>query len=323
MRIFRHFNALPGDAKGAAVAIGNFDGVHPGHRAVINEAGLIAHDAGRPWAVLTFEPHPRELFQPDQAPFRLTPLRSKAREIAALGVDVLIVQRFDEAFSRLEAEDFVQSALARGIEASHVVSGYDFVFGHDRGGTCEMLLSMGAKEGFGFTAVNAIKDATGEVYSSTRIRERLTDGDPRGAAEVLGRPFELEGRVVEGERRGRALGFPTANIGLGAFLRPTYGVYAVRAAIDAGSGGGPDTDPGTEPSWRDGVANIGVRPTFGAGEVLLEVYLFDFDQDLYGRRLRVRLVDFLREEKKFDDVDELKAQIASDSVQARQILAAA
>lgn len=323
MRIFRHFNALPGDARGAAVAIGNFDGVHPGHRAVIKEAGLIAHDAGRPWAVLTFEPHPRELFQPDQAPFRLTPLRSKAREIAALGVDVLIVQRFDEAFSRLEAEDFVKSALARGIEASHVVSGYDFVFGHGRSGTCEMLLSMGAKEGFGFTAVNAIEDATGEVYSSTRIRERLTDGDPRGAAEVLGRPFELEGRVVEGERRGHALGFPTANIGLGAFLRPTLGVYAVRAAIDAGPGGDSDTDPGTEPLWRDGVANIGVRPTFGAGEVLLEVYLFDFDQDLYGRRLRVRLVDFLREEKKFDDVDELKAQIASDSVQARQILAAA
>ena len=323
MRIFRHFNTLPSDARGAAVAIGNFDGVHPGHRAVIKEAGLIAHDAGLLWAVLTFEPHPRELFQPNQAPFRLTPLRSKAREIAALGVDMLIVQRFDEAFSCLEAEDFVKSALARGIEASHVVSGYDFVFGHGRGGTCEMLLSMGAKEGFGFTAVNAIEDATGEVYSSTRIRERLTDGDPRGAAEVLGRPFELEGRVVEGERRGHALGFPTANIGLGTFLRPTNGIYAVRAAIDAGPGGGSDTDPGTEPSWRDGVANIGVRPTFGAGEVLLEVYLFDFDQDLYGRRLRVRLVDFLREEKKFDDVDELKAQIASDSVKARQILAAA
>ena len=319
MRIFRHFNALPGDAKGAAVAVGNFDGVHPGHRAVINEAGLIAHDAGRPWAVLTFEPHPRELFQPDQPPFRLTPLRSKARELAALGVDVLIVQRFDEAFSRMEAEDFVKSALARGVEASHVVSGYDFVFGHGRGGTCEMLLAMGAKEGFGFTAVNPMEDATGEVYSSTRIRERLTDGDPRGAAEILGRPFELEGRVIEGERRGRTLGFPTANIDLGAFLRPTHGIYAVRAAIDAG----PDTDPGTEPSWRDGVANIGVRPTFGAGEVLLEVYLFDFDQDLYGRRLRVRLIDFLREEKKFDDVDELKAQIASDSVQARRILAAA
>lgn len=318
MRIFRHFNALPRDAKGATVAIGNFDGVHKGHQAVINEAGLIAHDAGRPWAVLTFEPHPRELFQPDQAPFRLTPLRSKAHEIAALGVDVLIVQRFDEAFSRLEAEDFVKSALARGIEASHVVSGYDFVFGHGRGGTCEMLLSMGAKEGFGFTAVNAMEDAAGEVYSSTRVRERLTDADPRGAAEVLGRPFELEGRVVEGERRGRGLGFPTANIELGAFLRPTHGVYAVRAAIDSG----PGADPDTEPSWRDGVANIGVRPTFGAGEVLLEVYLFDFDQDLYGRRLRVRLVDFLREEKKFDDVDELKAQIASDSVQARQILAA-
>jgi len=310
MRIFRHFETLPDDARGAAIAIGNFDGVHPGHRAVINEAGLIAHDAGRPWAVLTFEPHPRRLFQPDQPPFRLTPFRAKAREIEAMGVDLLIVQRFNKAFSMLEAKDFVRNALVGGLGASHVVSGYDFVFGHNRSGHCDLLLAMGEKEGFGFTAVNAIKDETGAAYSSTRVRDRLMAGDPRGAAAILGRDFEIEGRVIRGENRGRGIGFPTANLTLGRVLRPSHGVYAVRVAI------------GEETDWRDGVANLGIRPTFGGDDTVLEVFLFDFDGDLYGKRLRVRLIDHLRPEKKFDGIDDLKAQIASDVTKAKEILAA-
>ena len=312
MRIYRHYDALPGDARGAAVAIGNFDGVHPGHRAVIHEAGLIAGDLGRPWAVLTFEPHPRAFFTPGSEPFRLTPFRAKARQIAELGADLLIVQRFDKAFSSLPAEDFVNTVLVDGLGAGHVVSGYDFVFGHKRGGNCELLLAMGAKKGFGFTAVNAQADPSGEAYSSTRVRERLGDADPRGAAAVLGRDFEIEGRVARGEARGKSIGFPTANIPLGAYLRPTLGVYAVRAAVEQEN----------EEIWLDGVANIGVRPTFGGDGVVLEVFLFDFDDDLYGKRLRVRLVDFLRPEKKFDGVDELKAQIASDVAKAKEILTA-
>lgn len=313
MRIFRHFDALPAAVRGAAVAVGNFDGVHPGHRAVINEAGVIAKDAGRPWAVLTFEPHPRRLFDPNGPPFRLTPLHAKAREIAGLGVDVLVVQRFDKPFCRLPAETFVTDVLVKGLGASHVVSGYDFVFGHKRRGNCEMLLAMGKRLGFGFTAVNAVTDPGGEVYSSTRVRERLVAADPKGAACILGRPFELEGRVVKGDRRGRTIGFPTANVRLGQYMRPANGVYAVRAAADAGS----------EAAWIDGVANIGHRPMFPTNDVLLEVYLFDFEGDLYGRRLRVRLVDYLRPEKKFDGMAELKAQIADDSERARRILAAA
>ena len=310
MRIYRHYDALPADARGAAVAIGNFDGVHPGHQTVIHEAGLIAGDMCRPWAVLTFEPHPRAFFTPGSEPFRLTPFRSKARRIAELGADLLIVQQFDKAFSSLPAEDFVNTVLVDGLGAGHVVSGYDFVFGHKRGGNCELLLAMGAKKGFGFTAVNAQTDSSGEAYSSTRVRERLGDADPRGAAAILGRDFEIEGRVARGEARGKSIGFPTANIPLGAYLRPALGVYAVRAAIEQENG----------EIWLDGVANIGVRPTFGSDGVVLEVFLFDFDDDLYGKRLRVRLVDFLRPEKKFDGVDDLKAQIAQDSAKAQKIL---
>ncbi|MCH7550124.1 MAG: bifunctional riboflavin kinase/FAD synthetase [Proteobacteria bacterium] len=310
MRIYRHYDALPADARGAAVAIGNFDGVHPGHQKVIHEAGLIAGDLGRPWAVLTFEPHPRAFFTPGSEPFRLTPFRAKARRIAELGADLLIVQRFDGAFSSLPAEDFINTVLVDGLGAGHVVSGYDFVFGHKRGGNCELLLAMGAKKGFGFTAVNAQADSSGEAYSSTRVRERLGDADPRGAAAVLGRDFEIEGRVGRGEARGKSIGFPTANIPLGDYLRPTLGVYAVRAAIEQEN----------EEKWLAGVANIGVRPTFGGDGVVLEVFLFDFDGDLYGKRLRVRLIDFLRPEKKFDGVDDLKAQIASDVAKAQRIL---
>ena len=311
MRVFRHFEALPAAVRGAAVAVGNFDGVHLGHRAVIDEAGVIAKDAGRPWAVLTFEPHPRRLFDPKAPPFRLTPFHAKARAIQALGVDVLVVQRFNRAFSMLTAESFVSDVLARGIGASHVVAGYDFVFGNKRKGDCRLLLAMGKRLGFGFTAVNAVQDPSGQVYSSTRVRESLAAGDPKGAQAVLGRPFEIEGRVIQGDKRGRAIGFPTANLRLGQYLRPATGVYAVKVAI----GGGEE--------WRDGGANLGNRPTFAGQDVLLETFLFDFSGDLYGRRLRVRLVDYLRPEKKFDGIAELKAQIAADTARARQILAAA
>jgi len=311
MRIFRHYQDLPAEARGSAVAIGNFDGVHLGHQAVIGEAGRIARDAGIPWAVLSFEPHPRTLFRPDDAPFRLTPFRIKARHIEKMGVDALIVLHFDAELAGLSADDFVHKVLIKGLNAHHVVSGYDFVFGHKRAGNCELLLHKGKREGFDFTCVSAVDDGA-KVYSSTQVRTCLKQGDPRGAAAMLGRPFEIEGRIEYGDARGRSIGFPTANLHLDDYVRPATGVYAIRAGIDAG----PET------RWLDGVANLGRRPTFDGEDIVLEAHLFDFDGDLYGRHLRVALIEYLRAEQKFDGVDSLKAQIARDCEHARKVLAA-
>ncbi len=311
MRIFRHFNDLPAEVRGAAVAIGNFDGLHLGHQAVIGEAGRIAQSAGVPWAALTLEPHPRSVFAPNAPPFRLTPFRTKARQIEALGVDCLVVLHFDLDFSRLSAPAFVDEVLVEGLAAHYVVSGYDFVFGHGREGDCELLLHLGREKGYGFTGVQPVCDDGGEVYSSTRVRECLRNADPRAAARLLGRPFEIEGRVERGDERGRTIGFPTANLHLGEYLRPATGVYAVRAAVEGGD----------RTVWMDGVANLGHRPTFGDNEIVLETHLFDFEDDIYGHLLRVALIEHLRPEKKFDGVDGLKAQIADDCEQARRILA--
>ena len=312
MRIFRHYKDLPQDARGGVVAIGNFDGVHKGHQAVIREAGSIAGARGNPWAVMSFEPHPDSLFKPDCAPFRLTTMRTKAHMIEGLGVDDLLIQHFDFEFAGLTAEDFVNEVLVNGLGASHVVAGYDFQFGQKRQGNCDTLLHMGREKGFGFTAVPAVTDEDGLVYSSTRVRECLKAGDIAGAERILGRAFELEGRVEHGDARGRQLGFPTANIHLDDFLRPATGVYAIRAGLDLGA----DT------KWIDGVANFGRRPTFHADDdVVLEAHLFDFDGDLYGKHLRVKLVERLRDEQKFDGLDALKAQIVADCEKAREILA--
>ena len=311
MRIFRHYTDLPTDARGCVVAIGNFDGLHKGHQVVIREAGAKARAQGKPWAVMTFEPHPDSLFKPDAAPFRLTTMRTKAHMIESLGVDELLVQHFDLDFAGLTAEAFVDEVIVKGLGASHVVSGYDFQFGKKRLGDCDTLLHMGGARGFGFTAVPKVVDEDGIVYSSTRVRECLLAGDVRGARHVLGRPFELEGRIEHGDARGRKLGFPTANMHLGDFLRPATGVYAIRAGLDEG----------LETTWIDGVANFGRRPTFHAeDDVVLEAHLFDFSGDLYGKHLRVQLVERLRDERKFDGLDALKAQIAKDCEKAREIL---
>ncbi len=317
MRMFRHWDHLPVEAKGAAVAIGNFDGVHLGHHTVIGEAGRIARSAGVPWAVLTFEPHPRRVFKPDGPPFRLTPFHRKDRLIEALGVDILFVIQFDLAFAQRTARSFVEDVLVTGLAARALVSGHNFAFGHDRTGTPETLLQLGGEFGFDYTCVGEIRDGEGEPYSSTRVRRCLADGQPECAAKVLGRAFEIEGTVIGGEQRGRTIGFPTANLALSDYTRPARGVYAVRACVD-------DDHAGTDGMvWYDGVANLGVRPSFGGGgELLLESHLFDFDGDLYGHTLRVALVAYLRPEKAFDGIDALRAQIAADSAHARSVLAA-
>ncbi|HKX09565.1 MAG TPA: bifunctional riboflavin kinase/FAD synthetase [Stellaceae bacterium] len=312
MRILRHPAVLEPADRGSVVAIGNFDGVHKGHQILIGRTAELARRAGARLSVLSFEPHPYHVFHPEAPPFRLTPFRAKARHLEALGVDLLFVLPFDLAFSKVSADDFVRTLIVESLHARHAVVGYDFHFGHQRGGTPEVLRQLGERMGFGVTVVAPLEAAGGTVYSSTRIRQHLAAGEAREAAALLGRPFEIEGRVDMGDQRGRTIGFPTANIRLGDYLRPAGGVYAVRVEIE-------EDAPGR---WHDGVANLGTRPTVGGTDLRLETHLFDFAGDLYGKYLRVALIEHLRPERKFSGLAELKAQIAADAAQARAILAA-
>lgn len=328
MRLIRHYQDVPAEARQAVVALGNFDGVHRGHQQVIAMASRLAHDvkaslSGKsppfeksprleksPLAVMTFEPHPRSYFRPDQPAFRLTPFRIKMRHLQALGVDYTFNLSFDAPLAAHTAEAFIREILVDGLGVAHVVVGYDFCFGKNRGGNVAVLQEFGEKLGYGVTAVGACQDATGTIYSSTLIRDQLLAGDPAAAALALGRPWEIEGRVEHGDKRGRQLGFPTANVALGDYLEPRFGVYVVKAAIDDGG----------VPRWIGGVANLGRRPTVGGTRVQLEVNLFDFQGDLYGKHLRVAFLGFIRPEMKFAGLDPLKAQIAADSATARQML---
>lgn len=313
MRIFRHYEDVSPDLRGSVLALGNFDGVHLGHRAVLGTALRIARDSGAPAAAMTFEPHPRAVFRPDIEPFRLTSFRTKARHIEAVGLDALYAQHFDMDFAGKTAERFVHDVLVDGLRVRHVVVGSDYVFGKERRGDVPFLRRMAVEHGFDVTSVGSITaPQDGTVYSSTNIRERLRDGQPREAARLLGRFWEIEGRVEHGDARGRTIGFPTANVSLGELLRPATGVYAVRAGIDRGH----------ETAWVDGVANFGRRPTFDKQALLLEVHLLDTTADLYGAHLRVALVEHLRGERRFDGIDALRARIEKDSAQARHILAA-
>ncbi|MGD9614843.1 MAG: bifunctional riboflavin kinase/FAD synthetase [Alphaproteobacteria bacterium] len=316
LRIVRHPGPESSHPRGAVLAMGNFDGLHRGHAALIEEAYERARAAELPAGVLTFEPHPRSVFMPDGEPFRLTPFRVKQREIARLGVDLLFVQHFDLDFAHKSAESFVADVLVGAIGASHIVVGHDGTFGNRRRGTPDMLRAAGREHGFGVTVVEPVRGPDAAICSSTHIRELLRAGKPREAAMQLGRWWEIDGRVMEGDRRGRTIGFPTVNLGLAEYLRPAFGVYAVRVAGD-----GPD-DPFAG-RWIDGVANIGLRPTVGTPEPRLEANLFDVDADLYGRHLRVALIEFIRPERRFAGLDALKAQIAEDAARARSILAAA
>jgi riboflavin kinase / FMN adenylyltransferase len=315
IRVIRHPGPRSHHPRGAVLAMGNFDGLHRGHALLIGRAREVAREHGRPTAVLTFEPHPRSVFVPNAEPFRLTPFRVKERELARLGVDLLFVQHFDLGFAAKSAEDFLGEIIVEAIGASHVVVGWDCTFGKSRRGTPDFLRAAGPQRGFGVTIVEPIRGADQTVYSSTQIRELLRAGKPREAAALLGRFWEIDGRVEAGNRRGRTIGFPTANLDFDDYLRPAFGVYAVRV-----SGDGPD-DP-LAGRTVDGVANLGLRPTIGGSAPLLEAHLFDTDIDLYGRHLRVALVEFIRPEQKFAGLDALKAQIAADAVRARDILAA-
>ena len=309
MRIFRHHDAVPPEARGAVVVVGNFDGVHRGHQVVIAQGRRIADDLSRPLALVTFEPHPRAYFAPHNPPFRLTPLRIKAHCLEALGVECLFVLHFDAKIASLPPEAFVQEVVAAGLGAAHVVVGYDFVFGKARAGNAETLRALGKEFGIDVTVVAPVGEG-GTIFSSTRIREHLAAGRPAEAAALLGRTWEIEGRVVHGDKRGRELGVPTANIHFEEFLHPCRGIYAVRAGVDQGS----------ETQWHDAVASFGLRPAIGGDEDVFEAHLFDFAGDLYGKHLRVALVDYLRPERNFDSLDDLAAQMREDCDNARDVL---
>jgi len=309
MRIIHHAAETPPDLKGGVVVLGNFDGVHRGHQSVIGRAREIADAASAPLLVMTFEPHPRRHFAPDSSPFRLTDLRNKAHHLAALGVEALVVLSFNQDLAETAAEAFVDTILTDGLGASHVVVGYDFCFGKGRKGTPAMMAERGS---FGVTTIEPMASHDGIIYSSTRIRDYLRRGNPGQAAALLGRPFEIEGRVEPGQQLGRTIGFPTANVDLGDTLRPAEGIYAVRCGVEA--------QDQSSVSWYDGAGYYGKRPTVNGESELFEAFLFDFEGDLYGRYLRIALIEFVRADRKFPNIDAMSAQIEHDCQVARRIL---
>jgi len=312
LRIFRHFDDVPPGLRGAVVAIGNFDGVHRGHRALIAEAKMQAETRRSPLAVLSFEPHPQEYFRPSPDCFRLTPLRTKARLLADLGVDALFALTFDGDMARRTPEDFVSNVLVAGLGISGAVVGHDFEFGQKRAGNLATLAYMGEMEGFSVTAFDTVTGSGDEKISSTLIRRLLKEARPEEAARLLGHPWAVEARVEHGDARGRTMGFPTANMHLGHCLAPAFGVYAVRVNNLEGD---------RAVSRHDGVANFGIRPMYQVAVPLMETHLFDFDGDLYGKYLSVELIRYIRPEAKFPDLAALIAQIGADAARAREILA--
>ena len=300
-------SAVPQALRGGIVALGNFDGFHKGHQAVVGRAIERAQAEGRPALVATFEPHPMRYFRPDSPPFRLTSPEQRARLIEAAGVDGLFVFQFDADFASLTAPEFVTDWLVRRLGVGGVVTGQDFTFGKARGGDVALLRMLGHANRISVDAVAPVADEGGTV-SSTRIREALRQGDCDAAARLLTRPFTIEGLVEHGDKRGRELGYPTANLSLWRYVRPRFGIYAVRGRLPGGEICG-------------GAASLGVRPMFDPPKELLEPYFFDFDGDLYGQSIEVELVAFLRDEAKFDSLDALKAQMAADVARARGLLA--
>jgi riboflavin kinase / FMN adenylyltransferase len=298
---------MPDKLRGAVVALGNFDGFHLGHQAVAGEAIRQAKAAGRPAIIATFDPHPVRFFAPHVPFFRLTTLEQRQRLFEEAGADAMLVFGFDAELAGTSAEDFVVKLLVERLGLSGVVTGEDFTFGKGRGGNVDVLRELGAARGLSATAMGPVVDEGG-VISSSRIRDALKAGDCATATRLLTRPFAVEGVVQHGDKNGRLLGFPTANIDMGHYLRPRYGIYAVKGRLLDGR-------------VLDGAANLGIRPSFDPPKELLEPYFFDFAEDLYGQQIEVELHAFIRPEAKFDSMDELMVQMAKDCDAARGILA--
>ena len=308
MQRLSHDQPIPETLRGAVLALGNFDGFHLGHQAVVGRAVQRGAHERRPVIVATFDPHPVRHFRPDTPPFRLTTLDQRERMFAAAGADAMLVFNFGASLASTTAEDFVAELLARQLGAAGVVTGEDFTFGKGRGGNAGVLRELGAAHGIAAETVEPVL-VDGQRVSSGRVREALQAADPGTAIRLLTRPFAIEGVVIHGDGRGKDLGWPTANMELGNYLRPAYGIYAVRVRLDDGS-------------EHDGVASLGVRPMFDPPKELLEAVLFDFDGDLYGRTIEVALRHYLRAEAKFDGLDALKRQMDADAAKARRLLAA-
>lgn len=307
MRIIRDPDFIADTDRGAAAAIGNFDGVHLGHQAVIDLTRSVAN--GAPLGIVTFEPHPRDHFAPDAPPFRLMNAAAKANRLEKLGIDRLYQVPFNGALAALTPREFAQNIVVDQLGLAHVVVGEDFCFGKDRLGNAATLRAFGSEMGFDVTIAPMLSTAAGNV-SSTAIRQALSDGKPRAAAEMLGHWHRIDGPVITGEQRGRDLGYPTANMSIDGLHPPKFGVYAVKA----------DVLEGPHTGSYDGAASIGVRPMFGVNTPNCETFLFDFSGDLYGTQLSVALVEYLRGEEKFDGLDALITQMDADCARARDIL---
>lgn len=299
---------MPDSLRGAIIALGNFDGFHRGHQAVAGEAIAWARAEGRPAILATFDPHPVRYFAPDTPPFRLTTLDQRQELFEAAGADAMLVFAFDAQLAGTTATDFVQDLLVHRLGAAGVVTGEDFSFGKGRGGNVQVLAELGAATGMRSRAVHAISE-DGAVVSSSRIREALQSGDCATATHLLTRPFAIRGTVEHGAKLGRSIGYPTANLALGTYLRPAYGIYAVTGLLPGGR-------------IVHGAANLGIRPSFDPPIELLEPYFFDFTGDLYGQEIEVALHHYLRPEAKFDSLDELTAQMERDCLDARRLLEA-
>jgi len=298
--------------QGAVIALGNFDGLHRGHQAVLKQAQAIADDLGAPLGIGLFRPHPYRFFKPDAAPFRLMTPRVRAQVMAELGVKFLYEIPFDETLRDMDDVEFVDTVLYRGLGIKHVVVGEDYGFGKNRCGNVESLTRLCAERGIGVTAISPVglHKLYGK-YGSTEIRKALQNGDVFHAQHMLSRPWQVDGVVQEGQKRGRTINFPTANLDFGDLVRPKFGVYVVEVRIEG------------ETEWRPAVANTGSRPTVDGEDARLEVHLLDFDRDLYGQLIDVRFRSFIRAEKKFESFDHLKTQIMRDADGARAILGVA
>jgi riboflavin kinase/FMN adenylyltransferase len=311
----------PVAARGAIVAIGNFDGVHRGHQALIARASAAARARCVPAGAVLFEPHPREFFRPDEPQFRLAPLPEKLRILEGLGLDMVRVLTFDETLSHMSAEAFVADVLVGDLAISGAVVGYDFFFGHKRAGTPQRLSELGAAHGFAVDIVAPIAE-DGAVFSSSALRLQLAAGDIRAANLAMGRNWRVTGTVVGGAKRGTGMGYPTANVPMPKGTALAHGIFAVRLAIlDGGTGGAGAT--ATPIEWHDGAAYLGTRPTFDDGKPVLEVFVLDFDGDLYGRTIAVEFVDYIRPDRKFESVEALVAQMDRDVAAVRRVLGAA
>ncbi|CAN5597110.1 bifunctional riboflavin kinase/FAD synthetase [soil metagenome] len=310
LKIVHGWKDLPDAARGAAVALGNFDGVHRGHQQVIAQAAKAALEAKVPLGVVTFDPHPRRLFRPSEPAFKLMTHDQQARALQALGVDILYLLPFDFEMASFSDRAFVDQVLVGGLGVRHVAVGFDISFGRGRTGSAELMKTYGAQDGFTVSVAEPVASRDGDKFSSTAVRDALRDGHPEQAARILGRPFAIEGVVRRGQQLGRTLGFPTANVEVEDYVVPKLGVYATRTRL---------------PDGREapGVANLGNNPTTGEVETRLETWLFDFDEDLYGQVIETDLIAFLRPELKFDSIELMVEQILRDEQAARGIVAPA